>query len=251
MDLGLNGKRAIVSAGTAGLGLGAAMALAAEGARVAVCGRDPKRLADALAALDRVGGNGAIGVEADVSTVAGAEAFVAAARERLGGVDILVTNGGGPPAGNAASTPLASYPGALELNLTSQVAMCLACIEEMKAQRWGRIVAITSVSVRQPIANLILSNTARSGYTGFLKTLAREVASFGITVNSLQPGLHATDRLVALYDDPAAVAAGIPAARLGDPEDFGAFVAWMCSAQASFVTGAQIPVDGGAYAGLL
>jgi 3-oxoacyl-[acyl-carrier protein] reductase len=146
---------------------------------------------------------------------------------------------------------LESYPGALELNLTSQVAMCLACVEEMKALQWGRVVAITSVAVRQPIAHLILSNTARSGYTGFLKTLAREVAPFGVTVNSLQPGLHATDRLIALYDDPAAVAASIPAGRLGDPGDFGAFVAWMCSEQASFVTGAQIPVDGGAYAGLL
>ncbi|MGD9792785.1 MAG: SDR family oxidoreductase [Acidimicrobiia bacterium] len=247
MDLGLNGKRAIVAAGTAGLGLGAAMALAAEGAHVAVCGRDAERLAAAVESI----GLGAIGMEADVSTVAGAEAFIAAARHELGGVDILVTNGGGPAAGNAATTPLESYPGALELNLTSQVAMCLACVEEMKAQQWGRIVAITSVAVRQPIAHLILSNTARSGYTGFLKTLAREVASFGVTVNSLQPGLHATDRLIALYDDPAAVAATIPAGRLGDPADFGAFVAWMCSTRAAFVTGAQIPVDGGAYAGLL
>jgi 3-oxoacyl-[acyl-carrier protein] reductase len=139
----------------------------------------------------------------------------------------------------------------LELNLTSQVAMCLAAVESMRRQRWGRIVAITSLAVRQPMAQLILSNTARSGYTGFLKTLAREVAEFGVTVNSLQPGLHATERVLAIYDDPEAAAAAIPAKHFGDPDDFGAFVAWLCSAQASFVTGAHIPVDGGAYAAML
>ncbi len=119
----------------------------------------------------------------------------------------------------------------------------------MQAQRWGRVVAITSVSVRQPIPTLILSNTARAGVTGFLKTLAREVAADGVTVNSVQPGIHATDRLVALGRlDPADW--GIPAGVVGDPDDFGAVVAFLCSAQARYITGAALPVDGGSNAGL-
>jgi 3-oxoacyl-[acyl-carrier protein] reductase len=121
----------------------------------------------------------------------------------------------------------------------------------MQAQRFGRVVAITSISVRQPIPNLILSNTARAGVTGFLKTLAREVAGDGVTVNSVQPGSHATDRLLGLYPDEQAATAGIPAGELGRPEDFGAVVAFLCSDSARFITGAAIPVDGGAYAALL
>jgi 3-oxoacyl-[acyl-carrier protein] reductase len=121
----------------------------------------------------------------------------------------------------------------------------------MQAQRWGRFVAITSVSVRQPIPTLILSNTARAGVTGFLKTVAREVASDGVTVNSVQPGLHATDRVTSLYGgDTAAVAADVPAGVLGQASDFGAIVAFVCSDQAKYVTGLQLHVDGGSYAGL-
>jgi 3-oxoacyl-[acyl-carrier protein] reductase len=121
----------------------------------------------------------------------------------------------------------------------------------MQAQRWGRFVAITSVSVRQPIPTLILSNTARAGVTGFLKTVAREVARDGVTVNSVQPGLHATDRVTSLYGgDTAAVAADVPAGVLGQASDFGAIVAFVCSDQAKYVTGLQLHVDGGSYAGL-
>jgi 3-oxoacyl-[acyl-carrier protein] reductase len=196
-------------------------------------------------------GHGAIGLVADVSSVEGARGFMAAAVEAVGPLDILVTNGAGPAPGTSLTTPVESYPAALELNLTSQVAMCLDVISAMRERRWGRIVAITSLAVRQPMAHLVLSNTARSGYTGFLKSLARDVAADGVTVNSLQPGVHLTDRIRNLYDDPASVADTIPAKRLGDPDDFGALVAWLCSAQANFVTGAHIPVDGGAYAALL
>jgi 3-oxoacyl-[acyl-carrier protein] reductase len=247
MDLGLAGKRAAVAAASGGLGFGVAEALASEGVQVVICGRDQERIDDAALAI----GNGAIAVVADVSTSQGATRFIDTAREALGGIDILVTNGAGPAPGNAASTPLSAYPDALELNLTSQVAMCLAVIEEMKAQQWGRILAITSLAVRQPMAHLILSNTARSGYTAFLKTLAREVAAEGVTVNSLQPGLHLTDRVRALYADPADAANGVPAKALGDPADFGSFAAWLCSQQARYVTGVHIPVDGGANAALL
>jgi 3-oxoacyl-[acyl-carrier protein] reductase len=246
MDLSIAGKRAVVAASSAGLGRAAAASLAGEGAQVVICGRDETKVARAAEAI------GATGIAVDVSTVAGAQAFVDLAIRELGGIDILVTNGGGPAAGTVESTPLTAYAGALELNLTSQIAMCLAALPHMKAQRWGRIVAITSMVVRQPSPTLVLSNTARSGYTAFLKTLAREVAEFGITVNSLQPGLHDTDRLRALYGgNTEAAAAAIPAKEIGAADDFGDFVAWLCSEQARFVTGVHVPVDGGQYAGLL
>ena len=246
MDLGIEGKGAAVAASSAGLGLGAARALVANGVRVVMCGRDRSRLEDAAASLGPL----ATPVVLDVGTMAGATAFIGAATEILGSVDIVVANAGGPPIGTFASTPLELYPPALELSLLSTVAMCQAAVPAMQTRGWGRIVAITSVSVRQPIANIILSNTARAGLTGFLKTLAREVAADGITVNSVQPGLHATDRVKALYDDTTRSAAGVPAGVIGDPDDFGQVVAFLCSRQAAYVTGAALPVDGGVYAGL-
>lgn len=241
MDLGIDGRRAAVAAASAGLGFASAQALADEGVTVAICGRDRARI-DAAAA--RIGAN-AVPLVADVSTPDGAAGFVEAARSALGGLDILVTNAGGPPGGDFAQTPVEAYPAALELNLMSVVAMCKAAVPAMQAQRWGRIVAITSLSVRQPMAQLILSNTARAGATAFLKTLAREVAGDGITVNSVQPGLHLTDRLQEIYRD------GLPDRPLGDPADFGQVVAFLCSEQARFTTGVQLHVDGGDYAGLL
>ncbi len=245
MELGLAGKRAAIAAGSAGLGLGAAKALVADGAKVAICGRNEERLAAAAAVL----GSACTPLVIDVGNAAGGTAFVEAATAALGGIDILVTNAGGPPAGTFASTALEAYPTALDLNLMSVVAMCKAAVPAMQAQGWGRVVAITSVAVRQPIPTLILSNTARAGVTGFLKTLAREIAADGVTVNSVQPGIHATDRMVRLGNvDP--VSWGIPAGVVGDPDDFGKVVAFLCSVQAKFITGAHLPVDGGAYAGL-
>ncbi len=247
MDLGIRGRTAAVAAASAGLGFASAAALAAEGVRVAICGRDGARVDDAAARI----GNGAVGLVADVGTTDGAARFVDESIDALGHVDILVTNAGGPPAGTFSSTALDAYEPALALNLLSVVAMCKAAVPAMQARRWGRVVAITSISVRQPIDTLILSNTARTGATGFLKTLAREVASDGVTVNSVQPGLHATDRLAALHGgDPSRAAADIPAGVVGRPEDFGAVVAFLCSDHARFLTGAAVHVDGGAYAGL-
>jgi 3-oxoacyl-[acyl-carrier protein] reductase len=248
VDLGIRGRRAAVAASSAGLGLAAAQALAGEGAQVALCGRDPERLAAAAATIE-----GSVVLEADVSTVEGATGFVEAAHAALGGLDILVPNAGGPPPGNFESTPMEAYAPAIELNLLSTVAMCQAAVPTMREQGWGRVVAITSISVRQPIAGLILSNTARAGVTGFLKTLAREVAKDGITVNSVQPGLHATDRLRNLYgdDDMSSVAASVPTRTIGRPEDFGAVVAFLCSDAARYITGAAVPIDGGDYQGLL
>ncbi len=230
-----------MAAGSSGLGLGVAKALAAEGAQVVICGRDEARLE---AAVGEIGGD-SHSVVADVGTAEGAERFVSAAADLMGGVDILVTNAGGPPPGTFESTPIDAYPAALELNLMSVVAMCKAAVPSMVEQGWGRVVAITSVSVRQPIGTLILSNAARAGATGFLKTLALEVADTGVTVNSVQPGLHETPRLLQLYSDEQRAEM-----RIGDADDFGSIVAFLCSEQARFTTGVQLHVDGGTYLGL-
>jgi 3-oxoacyl-[acyl-carrier protein] reductase len=246
MDLGIAGRTAAVAGASSGLGFASARALAAEGARVAICGRDRDRIEAAAARID-----GAVPLVADVSTVDGATGFVEAAVDALGRVDILVPNAGGPPPGTFASTPLEAYLPALQLNLLSTVAMCGAAVPAMCERGWGRVVAITSVSVRQPIGSLILSNTARAGVTGFLKTLALEVAGRGVTVNSVQPGLHATDRLTSLYGgDTSPAAESVPAGAVGEPDDFGAVVTFLCSEHARFVVGAALPVDGGTYQGL-
>src|SRR4051794_17184209 len=248
MDLGLRGKRAAVAAASAGLGYASAKVLVDEGAHVAICSRDRDRVDRAAAAL----GDRAVPIVADVSTTEGATAFVDRACDLLGGLDILVPNAGGPPAGTFTSTPLEQYPKALELNLLSVVSMCLRAVPVMREQQWGRVVAITSIAVRQPIENLILSNTARAGATGFLKTLALEVAGDGITVNSVQPGLHETDRLRDLHGGNLdALAAQIPVGSVGSPDDFGAVVAFLCSEQAAYITGAAIPVEGGSHRALM
>jgi 3-oxoacyl-[acyl-carrier protein] reductase len=248
MDLGIAGRTAAVAAATAGLGFASAKSLTEAGVRVAICGRTSARVDAAVAQL----GDNAVGIVGDVSTADGAAAFVHAARERLGAIDILVANGGGPKPGNFASLALDDYLPALQQSLLSVVAMCEATVPSMRERKWGRVVAITSVAVRQPIANLMLSNTARAGVTGFLKTLAREVAVDGVTVNSVQPGIHATDRITQLYGtQPDAKQLGIPAGVVGDPADFGRVVAFLCGESARFVTGVHVPVDGGSYAGLL
>jgi 3-oxoacyl-[acyl-carrier protein] reductase len=218
------------------------MALAAEGAHVAICGRDLDRVTEAA----EIVGHECVPIVADVATADGSAGFVAAAIEALGAVDILVTNAGGPPPGNFATTSVEAYQSAIDLNLMSVVAMCKAAVPAMQERRWGRVVAITSLSVRQPIAQLILSNTARAGATGFLKTLALEVAADGVTVNSIQPGLHRTPRVTQLYSEEQQ-----GSMRMGDANDFGAVAAFLCSEQAKFTTGVQLHVDGGAYLGLL
>jgi 3-oxoacyl-[acyl-carrier protein] reductase len=241
MDLGIAGRRAAVAASSKGLGFGVAQALANEGVRVAICGRDKDTIADAAA---RIGGD-TVPIVADVSNISGAQGFVRDARDALGGIDILVPNAGGPPPGDFAHTSVDQYLDAFELNCRGAIAMCYETIPAMQAQKWGRVVALTSIAVRQPIATLILSNTARAGLTGFLKTVAREVASDGVTVNSLLPGLHATDRVKALHGE------GFDPSQLGSPADFGAVAAFLCSEQAKFVTGVALQVDGGAYEALL
>ena len=168
MDLGISGRTAAVAAGSAGLGFGSAKALADEGVRVAICGRDEQKLDRAVASI----GNGCVGFVCDVSTVDGARSFVAQATAALGHIDILVANGGGPKPGTFTSIDLEDYAPAIERSMLATVAMCKDVIPAMQSRGWGRVVAITSSSVRQPIANLILSNSARSGLTSFLKTHA-------------------------------------------------------------------------------
>lgn len=248
MDLGIAGRRAAVAAATGGLGHACAEALVAEGAVVTICGSDPGR---ARAAAERLGAGWVV---ADLARPEGAERFVARAADAMGGVDILVVNGPGPPPGTVLDTPAEAYPAALDRSLLAVVRMCLAAVPGMRERGWGRIVAITSLGVRQPYPDLALSNAARAGATGFLRTLAREVAGDGITVNSVQPGLHATDRVRSVFGDGdrlAEVLATVPAGRLGEPAELGALVAFLCSAQAGFLTGASIPLDGGAYQALL
>jgi 3-oxoacyl-[acyl-carrier protein] reductase len=249
MDLGIRGRRAAVAGASAGLGFASARALAADGVRVAICGRDRSRIE---AAARAIGGN-ALPLVADVSTPAGAAQFVRDARAALGGLDILVPNAGGPPPGNFASTPVEAYPKAIELNLMSVIAMCKEAVPALQAQKWGRVVAITSIAVATPLPHLILSNTARAGATGFLKTLAREVAKDGVTVNSVLPGVHDTERVRGLRGAAPMqeMARGIPVGRLGTADEFGHVVAFLCSQHAAFITGAAVPVDGGADPHLL
>lgn len=248
MDLAISGRKAAVAGGSAGLGFATAQALANDGVRVAICGRDTKRVADAASKI----GNSCIGIVGDVSSVAGGETFIRNATAALGHLDIVVLNGGGPPAGNFASTNVESYETAVQNGLMSMIAMTKLVVPQMQTRKWGRVVAITSIAVRQPIANLILSNTARAGLTGFLKTVAREVAGDGVTVNTVQPGTHDTDRIRQLYGaTPDAKALDIPAGFVGDPKDFGDVVAFLCSESAKFVTGVNLQVDGGAYQGLI
>jgi 3-oxoacyl-[acyl-carrier protein] reductase len=250
VNYGIAGRRAAVAAASSGLGLATAKALADEGVTVAVCSRSRERIEAAAAEIGPL----AVPLVADVATEEGAAAFVRSAQEALGGVDILVCNGGGPAPGNFESTPLDAYRSAVELNCLAQIAMCSAAVPAMREQRWGRILAITSIGVRQPIGGLILSNVARSGLTAFLKTLAREIAGDGVTVNSLQPGYHETERIRSLYGGDeqaiAELAASIPAGILGQAEDFGRIAAFLCSDAASFLTGTAIPIDGGAATGL-
>lgn len=242
MDLGLTGRRAVVAAASSGLGFATAERLAAEGARVVICGSDAGRIA---AAAERIG-HGALGLTADLTRPEEAARFVREGADALGGLDILVANGPGPKAGNYATTPVEAYAGAVELSLLAVVHMCYAAAPLMQADHWGRIVAITSNAVRQPKAELILSNTARAGATAFLKTLAREIAADGVTVNSVQPGIHATPRIQAVYGGRIdEVLADVPTRTVGRPEDFGAVVAFLCSDHARYITGAAIPVDGG------
>ncbi|MBP9185369.1 MAG: SDR family oxidoreductase [Fuscovulum sp.] len=254
MDLGLRGKKGIVCAASKGLGRGCAAALAEAGVDLVICARGPEAL-EATAADLRKAGVGVQSVAADITTEDGRAAVLAAAGPQ---VDILVTNAGGPPPGMWADWGREDFIRALDANMLTPIALMQAVLPGMMARGWGRVVNITSVSVKAPVPVLGLSNSARAGLTGFVAGTARQVAGKGVTINNLLPGIHATDRAVALdqgvvrarnisYEEAQAERmATIPAGRYGTPEEFGAACAFLCSAHAGFIVGQNILLDGGA-----
>ncbi|MEI6097673.1 MAG: SDR family oxidoreductase [Alphaproteobacteria bacterium] len=249
MDLGIRGKRALVTAASKGLGRGCAVALAEAGVDLVINARGAQTL-EATAAELRAFGVQVTTVVADITTPQGQAAVLAAAAGvDNGGVDILVTNAGGPPPGSWENWTRDDYMRAIDANMLMPIALMTALMPAMIAKGWGRVVNITSQSVKSPVPQLGLSNTARAGLTGFVGGTSRQVAPFGVTINNLLPGSHDTDRIRALDGgDPAVRAAGmarIPARRYGTAAEFGATCAFLCSAHAGYIVGQNILLDGG------
>lgn len=254
MDLGIRGKRALVTASSKGLGRGCALALAEAGVDLVLNARGAEALGATAAAIRATFGVQVIEVAADITTETGRAQVLAAARE----VDILVTNAGGPPPGIWSDWSREDFIRALDANMLTPIALMQACLPGMIARGWGRVVNITSQSVKSPIPQLGLSNAARAGLTGFVGGTARQVAPHGVTINNLLPGIHDTDRAVALdggvvkargisMDEARAERmAGIPARRYGTAAEFGAACAFLCSQHAGFIVGQNILLDGGA-----
>lgn len=263
MDLGIAGRTALVAASSRGLGHAVAAQLAREGAKLVLCARGAEALELARDSIVQETGAPVIAVQADLAEDAGAEKVVHDALEAFGRVDILVTNAGGPPAGPFEQHEPAVWDDAIRLNFRSALNLIRGVLPGMKQQRWGRILNITSIAVKQPVDNLILSNSVRAAVTGMARTLANEVASFNITVNNLMPGYTRTQRVVELAETMAAQQgvdaadvfamweSQIPMGRLGTPEEFAAFAAFLVSEKATYVTGTSIPVDGGWIRSLL
>ncbi len=238
------------------------MALAAEGAHIAIAARDEPTLRKTAAAIETAHGGDVLAIPADVTRESDVIRLVDATLQEFERVDVLVTNAGGPPATHFETTDVSAWKSAIELNLLSTIYLCRAVVPVMKRQGSGRIVAITSISVKQPVDGLILSNTARSGVVGMMKTLSNELAPNGIGVNVVCPGYTKTDRLVDLASrlakqeslPPEAIEQRwtdqIPMARLGEPEEFASVVTFLCSQRASYVTGTCLQVDGGAVKGV-
>ncbi|MFI6498660.1 SDR family NAD(P)-dependent oxidoreductase [Nonomuraea typhae] len=247
MDLGIAGKVALVTGGSAGIGLAAAKSLAREGANVCVCARSPERLADAVVELQEFGGV-VHAVLADVEDPAAAARVVAETRDVLGPVDILVANAGGPPTGRFVDVGAADWDAAIQRNLLGTVRLIHAVLPEMRERRWGRIVTITSRTVRESLDGLALSNATRPAVAGVVRSLAREVARDGVLINNVAPGSIDTERLRQVSggeDDLAARAADTPMGRIGRAEEVGDVVAFLAGEKASYVTGTSLLVDGG------
>jgi 3-oxoacyl-[acyl-carrier protein] reductase len=247
VDLGLKGRTAVVCGASAGMGLAIAEALAAEGANVAMFARRRDVLEREA---ERIG---ALAVRGDVTNPAHLERLVDQTVEAFGGIDILVNNSGGPPRRTAGELDAESLEAAVELLLVSAVRLTNLCLPHLERSGHGRVINITSSSVREPIERLALSNAVRPGVIGWAKTLAREVGPKAITVNSIAPGRIETERLAEVYPDGPTEAdfAQIPLRRLGQPAEIADVVAFLASDRAAYVTGTVIPVDGGLTRGLL
>ena len=263
MDLGLKNKVALVAASSSGLGRAVAEELAAEGASLLLCARDAQTLTETAASIAERSGAHVLAVPADVTVIEDINRLVAAGFERFGRIDILVTNAGGPPAGRFDQLTREQWDAAIKLTLLSAVELARQVVPGMKERRWGRIINITSIAVKQPVDGLLLSNSLRAGLTGFARTLANEVAPEGITVNNVLPGYTRTERLQELVEFMAQKQGisidefrgtwekEIPMGRLGEPRELAATVAFLASERASYITGTSIQVDGGWIRSLL
>jgi 3-oxoacyl-[acyl-carrier protein] reductase len=259
MDLGISGRTAIVCGGSAGLGRGVATALAAEGVEVTIAARNLERLRAAAAEIGAETGNEPKCVSADVSSEEGRDAVLEACPQP----DILINNAGGPPPGDFRSWTRADWIKAIDANMLSAIELIRRTVDGMIERQFGRVVSITSHMVKAPVGLLGLSNGARAGLTGFVGGVARDVAQHGVTLNNVLPGQFDTDRLksnqrafaaarnIPLEEARAQFMRQIPVRRFGDPREFGAACAFLCSAQAGFITGQNLLLDGGQYPGLL
>ncbi|MDD5169892.1 MAG: SDR family oxidoreductase [Syntrophales bacterium] len=263
MDLGLNGKVALVAGGSMGLGRAVALELAREGAEVAICALNDPFLSEAEAFIRKETGGKVVAIPADLSNPDEARNFVRSAIAHFGTVDILVNNAGGPPSVTFLEIDDDLWTSGFRLNLLSTIVMTREAVPVMKEKRWGRIINMTSISVKQPIDGLILSNTVRSGVIGLAKSLSNELAAYGVTVNSVCPGYTLTDRVRNLAKTVAEKEkrtpedvikqweSSIPMGRLGTPEEFAALVAFLASERAGYITGAAVQIDGGWYKGIM
>jgi 3-oxoacyl-[acyl-carrier protein] reductase len=254
---------ALVAAGSRGIGRAAAAALARDGCRVAICGRDRTALDEAARSVAAETGGDVLPIAADVSRQADAERFVDEAVGHFGGLDILVTNSGGPRSALFDALSEDDWRQAVDLLLMSVVRMCRRALPHLRARRGGRIVCVTSIAVKQPVQGLMLSNALRAGVTGFAKTLAAEVAAEGITVNCVAPGYTRTGRVLELAEATAAreritaadvdrrTVATVPMGRMADPAEVGEAIAFLASPRASYITGQTLVVDGGHVRSLL
>ena len=263
MELGLKDKAALVCGASMGIGRAIAEALAAEGADVVINSRSPDKLAAVAEEIAEATGAKVTAAAADLTDPEAVAGLVKAARAALGKVDILVTNTGGPPSGPFEDHSAEVWRHAIAQNLESVVNLVREVLPEMKERGWGRVINVTSISVKQPVGGLILSNSLRAGVTGFAKTIANEAGPFGVTVNNVLPGFTSTERLAELAQAVAGRTGAtpesvyedwqkeVPAGRLGRPEELAALAAFLASEKAAYITGQSIAVDGGWIKGLM